>query len=75
MINAVDGFRDVCQPLEHFGDIWQEILLKLYWLGGVEPIELKQDFLLKLYWLGGVEHLAKATEIAPFPVVAKCVED
>lgn len=56
MINAVDGFRDVCQPLEYFGDIWQEILLKLY-------------------WLGGVEHLAKATEIAPFPVVAKCVED
>ena len=56
LINAVDGFRDACQPLEHFGDIWQEILLKLY-------------------WLGGVEHLAKATEIAPFPVVAKCVED
>ena len=56
MINAVDGFRDVCQPLEHFGDIWQEILLKLY-------------------GLGGVEHLAKATEIAPLPVVAKCVED
>ena len=56
MINAVDAFRDVCLPLEHFGDIWQEILLKLY-------------------GRGGVEHLAKATEIAPFPVVAKCVED
>ena len=56
MINAVDGFRDVCQPLEYFGDIWQEILLKLY-------------------GLGGVEYLAKATEIAPFPVVAECVED
>ncbi len=51
MINAVDGFRDVCQPLEYFGDIWQEILLN------------------------GVEYLAKATEIAPFPVVAECVED